>query len=147
MGPATNAWPHTETNPHRQALLAAADRILSGTPRRSTGRPSIVQLAIEADVKYWIIAQKHTDLRDHFQQLVAKPTTTGTENQPDDPHTQLVRQHNELRRRCQHLERLIDLYATAANELALENQALREQAANRPGTITPLPPPTATQQT
>jgi hypothetical protein len=42
------------------AILAAADRLLAGTPRLSTGNLSVVQLATEADVKYWVVAQKHT---------------------------------------------------------------------------------------
>jgi len=76
MGTATNSWPTRETDPQRVAILAAADRLLAGTPQRSTGNLSIVQLAVEADLKYWIVAQKHTDLRDYFQHLAAKARTT-----------------------------------------------------------------------
>jgi hypothetical protein len=71
MGTATNAWPTRETDPQRVAILVAADRLLAGAPRRSNGNLSVVQLAVEADVKFWIIAQKHTDLREHFQRLAA----------------------------------------------------------------------------
>jgi hypothetical protein len=53
MGIATDNWPEIETDPQRQALLTAADRLLAGTPTRSTGNLSVVQLAIEADVRYW----------------------------------------------------------------------------------------------
>lgn len=69
MGAAIDSWPTQETDPHRSAILAAADRLLAGTPLRSTGNLSVVQLAIEADVKYWVVAQRHTDLRDHFHHL------------------------------------------------------------------------------
>ena len=55
----------------RQALLAAADRLLAGTPPALHRNLSVVRLAIEAQVKYWIVAQKHIDLRDHLQQLAA----------------------------------------------------------------------------
>ncbi len=71
--PATSSWPDRESEPQRVAILAAADRLLTGTPDRSTGNLSVVQLAIEADIKYWVVAQKHADLRDHFQQLGRRP--------------------------------------------------------------------------
>lgn len=66
---ASASWQNHETDAQRIAILAAADRLLSGKPMRSTGNLSIVQLAKEAKVKYWVVAQKHTDLRDHFQRL------------------------------------------------------------------------------
>ncbi|MFC6088606.1 hypothetical protein [Saccharothrix lopnurensis] len=138
MGPATAAWPHAETDPHRRALLDAADRLLAGTPVHSTGRLSIVQLAIEAEVKYWVVAQKHTDLRDHFQKLAAEPRHVTTEPDPVDGYAQLRKDHNELRDHCQGLEQLLVLYATAISELTLENEALRQQAAERGTTVTPL---------
>ena len=59
---ASTNWPHHETNPQRIAILNAADRLLAGTPKRSTGNLSVVQLAIEANVKCWVVTQKHTDL-------------------------------------------------------------------------------------
>ncbi len=139
MGAATSAWPHTETDPQRRALLAAADRLLAGTPKRSTGNLSVVQLAVEAGVKYWVAAQKHPDLRDHFQQLA-----TSTGNVPVafrdtvDAHTKLVQDHAELRERCTKLQQLVDIYAAANNELALENQALERQLSDRATTVTPL---------
>ncbi len=49
--PATSSWPDRESEPQRVAILAAADRLLTGTPDRSTGNLSVVQLAIEADIK------------------------------------------------------------------------------------------------
>ena len=80
--PATTSWPYRESTPQRVAILCAADRLVTGTPVGSTGNLSVTQLAIEADVKYWVVAQKHTDLRDHFQLLAtqrcrrpAKPKT------------------------------------------------------------------------
>jgi hypothetical protein len=136
---ASNAWPRSETDPQRRALLAAADRLLAGTPRHATGRLSVVQLAIEARVKYWIVAQKHTDLRDHFQRLAAESIRKASDRSISDPHEKLIQERDELRQHCQHLEQLVDLYATAVNELALENRALREQSSGQPGTSTLLP--------
>jgi hypothetical protein len=122
MGPATTAWTTQETDPQRIAILAAADRLLSAAPRRSTGNLSVVQLASEADVKYWIVAQKHTDLRDHFQRLAA------TARRPLKPRTttdDLQDKHDELREHCASLEALLQTYANVIIELARENEALR----------------------
>lgn len=133
MGIATNAWPTRETDPERIAILAAADRLLAGTPRRSTGNLSVVQLAVEADLKYWILVQKHTDLRDHFQLVTAHTRRRPGASSAND---ELETKYGELRQHCAGLETLLQTYATVINELALENQALREQQA--PGTVTPL---------
>jgi len=88
MKTATASWPTNETDPQRIAILEAADRLLSGTPQRSTGNLSIVQLAVEANVKYWLVAQKHPDLRDHFQQLVLHrpPNRSRVPRQPRTLH-------------------------------------------------------------
>jgi len=133
MSIATSAWPTRETDPQRVAILAATDRLLAGTPRRSTGNLSVVQLAVEADLKYWIIAQKHTDLRDHFQRL-----TETVRRSPAAPsaNDELETKYRELRGHCTGLEVLLQTYATVINELARENQALREQHAA--ATVTPL---------
>lgn len=140
MGTATDTWPHTETDPQRQALLAAADRLLVGAPKHSTGNLSVVQLAVEADVKYWVVAQKHIDLRDHFQRLAAQAKNVPAAFRDTfDAHDKLAKEHAELRTHCTNLEQLVDRYATALNELAIENQALREQAVQQGGTVTPLP--------
>jgi hypothetical protein len=140
MGTATDAWSRTETDPQRQALLAAADRLLAGTPRHSTGNLSVVQLAAEAGVKYWVVAQKHTDLRDHFQQLAAKSNHVPAAYRGTvDAHAKLLAEQADLRRHCANLEQLVTLYAAAVNELALENHVLRQQASEMGGTVTPLP--------
>jgi hypothetical protein len=92
-----------------------------------------VQLAIEADLKYWIIAQKHTDLRDHFQRLTAAARRSPGAASAND---ELEAKYRELRQHCVGLENLLQTYATVINELARENQALHEQQA--PAKVTPL---------
>ncbi len=139
MGTATDAWPGKETDPQRTAILAAADRLLAGTPRRSTGNLSVVQLAVEADCRYWIVAQKHTDLRDHFQRLAAHARTTQAAlNKPVGATDQLTAERDRLKTNCDRLEELVRLYATVIHEITLENQTLREQATQPHRTITPL---------
>jgi hypothetical protein len=143
---ATSSWPHRENDPQRIAILAAADRLLAGTPDRSTGNLSVVQLALEADVKYWVVAQKHSDLRDHFQRLtaqrrhVARPAPDRTR----DASARLQRDHRELKQHCARLEALVQTYAVVINELTLENNAIRERGDR--GNVTPLPAQRATRR-
>jgi hypothetical protein len=139
MKTATTSWPVRETDPQRIAILDAADRLLAGTPRQSTGNLSTVQLAVEADVKYWVVAQKHPDLRDHFQQLVVHARRAAAEfRDRHDVLTQLQRDHIALKKHCAGLEKLVRTYAQAINELSLENKTLRDQAADPHAAVTPL---------
>lgn len=59
----------------RAAIQAAADCLLHGTPLRSTGELTVVQLAVEAGVKRWLLPHKHRDLAEHFQARVRPPPT------------------------------------------------------------------------
>jgi hypothetical protein len=145
---ASTSWPHPETDPQRLGILSAADRLLAGTPKRSTGNLSTVQLAIEANVKYWVVAQKHTDLRDHFQRLAVPARKAATAfRDSHDPLTVLHEQHAALKAHCDGLEQLLETYATVINELTLENQAFRAQAASETRTVRVFPdrPPRPTQ--
>ncbi|MFI7679323.1 hypothetical protein [Actinophytocola sp. NPDC049390] len=98
-----------------------------------------IAVASKADVKYWIVAQKHPDLRDHFQQLALHARRTAAEFRDNhDPFSQLQRDHLALKKHCTGLEELVRTYAQVINELTLENKALREQASSSPATVTPL---------
>jgi conjugal transfer/entry exclusion protein len=139
MTTATASWPTPETDPQRKAILAAADRLLAGTPRNSSGNLSVVQLAIEAQVKYWVVAQRHTDLRDHFQALIsASERPRGRARQATAPQDDLREERDRLRRHCSGLEQLVRAYAAVINELSIENQALRDQLSNSSPSVTPL---------
>lgn len=139
MPTATASWTTPETDPQRKAILAAADRLLAGTPRYSSGNLSVVQLAVEAQVKYWVVAQRHTDLRNHFQALVqAIGHGCGTARRASAEPDRLREERDRLRQHCAGLEELVRTYAAVINELALENRALRDQATPR-GNVTPLP--------
>jgi glutaredoxin 2 len=139
MKTATSSWPHHETDEQRVEILAAADRLLAGTPIRSTGNLSVVQLATEAAVKYWVVAQKHTDLRDHFQQLTVHTRQTATSVRDNhDTHIRLQREPAALKAHCAGLEQLLQNYARVINELTLENEALRERTDIRTAVISPF---------
>ncbi|GGR05860.1 hypothetical protein [Kitasatospora griseola] len=140
MNPATTTWPTHETAPERIAILTAADRLLAGTPQHSRGRLSVVQLAAEAQVKYWIVAQKHTDLRDHFQMLAAeaKRQPKGV-SQSTESSAQAPDELDRLRTHCADLEELVTTYGLLINELSIENEALRAQLTTRADpAVTPI---------
>ncbi|MFE2558307.1 hypothetical protein ACFXGT_20215 [Streptomyces sp. NPDC059352] len=65
----TTASP-SEDDPVRNAITAGMDRLLAGTPLRSTGRLSVSQLAVEASVKRWHLTHQHLDLKELFQARV-----------------------------------------------------------------------------
>ena len=138
MTTATASWTTDETDPQRKAILAAADRLLAGTPRHSSGNLSVVQLAAEAQVKYWVVAQRHTDLRDHFQALARAARTRGAASQTHAERDRLREERDRLRQHCSGLEELVRAYAVVINELTIENQALRDQLAVPSATVTPL---------
>lgn len=55
----------------REQILHAMDRLLTGTPLRSSGNLTIVALAEEADVKRHLLTHRHKDLKDTFYARVA----------------------------------------------------------------------------
>ena len=125
---ASTSWETKETDPERVEILAAADRLLSGRPKRSSGNLSVSQLAVEAGVKYWVVAQKHTDLRDHFQHLaVAARRAASVIHTDHDPLAQQRQKNAELTARCKSLERTVQQYALVINELTMENQRLASE--------------------
>ncbi|WP_221359828.1 hypothetical protein, partial [Streptomyces beigongshangae] len=57
----------TNRTAERDAIQAAMQRLLAGTPTHSTGALTVVQLAAEAGVKRWVLTHKHPDLRQEFE--------------------------------------------------------------------------------
>jgi len=128
-----------ETDPTRQAIVAAMNRLLTGTPQRSSGRLSVSQLAVEAGIKRWQLTHQHTDLKDLFQREVAedqarRPNAVGQA----EAFEKLQKQHAELQAHCRFLEARLHTYATALNRLALENAALSGRDADA-GKVRVLP--------
>ncbi|MDQ0956230.1 hypothetical protein QFZ66_000108 [Streptomyces sp. B4I13] len=111
-------------DPVRAAILAAMDRLLAGTPLRSSGRLSVSQLAIEADVKRWHLTHQHLDLKELFQARVAAQNSTPEAfSRKLSEHEQLKKKYADLRQHCADLEERLQVYAAAINLLALENAA------------------------
>ncbi|MFF3847928.1 hypothetical protein [Streptomyces sp. NPDC002328] len=112
-------------DPVRAAVLAAMDRLLTGTPLRSSGRLSISQLAIEAGIKRWHLTHRHLDLKEFFQARVkAQDSTPEAFSRKLSEHEQLKKKYADLRQHCADLEERLQVYAAAINLLTLENAAL-----------------------
>ncbi|WP_030017974.1 hypothetical protein [Streptomyces monomycini] len=130
--------PLADGDPVRAAILAAMDRLLAGTPLRSSGRLSVSQLAIEARIKRWQLTHQHLDLKDLFQARVkAQGNTPEAFSKELSEHEKLKKKYADLRQHCADLEERLRVYAAAVNLLALENAALtgREPGAR----VIPLP--------
>jgi hypothetical protein len=67
----------TSGDADRAVIQAAADRLLAGTPLRSTGELTVVQLAAEAGVKRWLLTHTHRDLAEQFQARVRATAAKG----------------------------------------------------------------------
>jgi hypothetical protein len=117
--------PTTETDPTRRAIVAAMDRLLAGTPQRSTGRLNVTQLATEAGLKRWHLTHQHPDLRELFQQIAAAlEAKSRAHARSTDEFEQLKVRHAELQAHCRQLEVQLQAYATALSLLSLEHAAL-----------------------
>jgi len=84
----------TNDDPDRDAIQAAADRLLAGLPLRSTGELTIVQLAHEAGLKRWLLTHKHRDLAEQFQ---AKVRAAGGDPPAVTEPPWIFRRGNQLR--------------------------------------------------
>ena len=114
-----------ETDPTRRAIIAAINRLLAGTPKRSTGRLTVAQLAVEADVKRWRLTHQHTDLQTRFQASAAElQRKQAAHVRSADAYELLQHKHAELQRHCAHLEERLKIYANALHLLALEHAIL-----------------------
>lgn len=129
-------------DPIRKAVFAAMDRLLAGTPLRSSGRLSVSQLAIEAGIKRWHLTHQHLDLKELFEARVkAAATDRHAHAQRLSEHDELKDKHATLIKHCAELEERLQNYASAINLLALENAALTAAATD--ASVIRLPRPEA----
>ena len=104
----------------RREIIAAIDRLLAGTPLRSDGKLTIVDLAIEADVKRWVLTHKHTDLKDLFNaRLKAVDQQPPAIQQLQDRVAQLEAANTELKRDLTRRNEVLDAMARWLNLHAL----------------------------
>ncbi|KAA0022559.1 hypothetical protein [Antrihabitans cavernicola] len=105
----------------RAAIRAATNRLIDGKPERSTGALTILQLAVEADVKRWVLTHKHTDLAAEFKRRVRAHDEIPSAFQPLDQRAKIAEAANErLRRENARLREQISLYAQVIHELTTE---------------------------
>lgn len=110
----------------RAAIQAAADRLLAGTPLRSTGELTVVQLAAEASVKRWLLTHKHRDLTEQFQ---ARAKARGGDPPPVQKLKAKLRaleeRHAEVNAANAELRALKEHYATVIHELSIDHEKLK----------------------
>ena len=110
----------------RKEIEAAIQRLLDGTPLRSTGELTVVQLAAEAGVKRWKLTHQHVDLMRQFQAAVRKADTESPLIAPwRDRVITLEEDNRKLRRQNTDLEATIQAYAEAIADLSTAVEAQR----------------------
>lgn len=111
-------------DPIRTKILAAMERLLDGSPLRSTGRLSVSQLAVEAGLPRWHLTHQHVDLREQFQARVANAERTpGAFAHRLNEFDELNTVHAKLISHCADLEEQLLTYATVIHVLSLEKEA------------------------
>jgi hypothetical protein len=112
----------------RDAIKAAASRLLAGTPLRSNGALTVVTLAEEAGVKRHVLTHRHTDLKDLFYaQVRALGQVPDSERRLREELDMTTRRLAEANEHIRNLENDNDALARIVNVLATENQHFRDQ--------------------
>ncbi|MGO4202604.1 hypothetical protein AB4Z09_12795 [Rhodococcus sp. TAF43] len=115
----------------RAAIQAAMCRLLDGTPERSTGALTILQLAAEAGVKRWLLTHKHTDLAAEFRRQAAAADEVPTAFQTLDKRAKKAEADNRrLRTENQRLREQINHYAQVIHELHIERSRFAARESN-----------------
>ncbi len=117
----------------RQAITAAIERLLAGTPLRSSGALDIVTLAEEAGLKRNKLTHKHTDLKDLFYaQRNARNGVPDNEITLRDEIAALKETIKNLRTERDDYRIASETFARAMHVLTIENTALRKEIAKIP---------------
>jgi hypothetical protein len=126
----------------RAAIQAAADRLLTGIPLRSTGELTVVQLAAEAGVKRWLLTHKHRDLAEQFQ---AHAKALGGDPPParklKAQIAELEERNTKLRAENATLQALVDYYAHIINELSIDYDQVKAERDTLLGNVRAIPNP------
>jgi uncharacterized protein YlxW (UPF0749 family) len=103
----------------RKEIQAAIERMIAGTPLRSTGELTVVQLAAEAGVKRWKLTHQHVDLMHSFQAAVRQAHAGSPLIAPwRDRVTGLEEDNRSLRQRNTELQATVQAYAEAIADLS-----------------------------
>ena len=121
-----------ENATERHAIEAAITPLLDGTPLRSTGALSIVQLAVEADVKRWVLTHKHTDLAEQFTRRVRTQGKMPAAFQELDRRAKAAEAANDrLRQANNRLQKQVNIYAQVIHELTTERNRTSRESPSR----------------
>ncbi|MFI7708272.1 hypothetical protein [Nonomuraea sp. NPDC049480] len=134
----------SQTDEHERAAIAAAmNRLLAGTPLRSSGNLDIVTLAAEAGLKRNKLTQKHTDLKDQFYaQAKAHGGVPDRERKLRIQITSLNDRIAALRAERDGYRAASDVFARALHVLTVENDNLRKELdKSQSSAVRPLRPP------
>jgi septal ring factor EnvC (AmiA/AmiB activator) len=122
----------------RAQIRAAMDRILAGTPERSSGALTVVALALEAGVPRNALTQRHTDLKNEFYQRVKE---RGADNEDEVRlRATIARLRKTIDGKNRELAQLradVPALVRAVSQLTLENQQLRDARAGT--SVIPFP--------
>jgi chromosome segregation ATPase len=124
----------------RDRIRAAMNRIVASAPERSNGALTIVALALEADVPRNALTQRHTDLKNEFYERIKE--RGATPDVEDRLRATVVKLKETITNKNKELNQLrgdVPALVRTINQLALENQQLREQLAHPDPNIIPFP--------
>ncbi|GIF01532.1 hypothetical protein [Paractinoplanes rishiriensis] len=118
----------TEPTAERDAIKAAASRLLTGSPLRSSGALTVVALAEEAGVKRHVLTHRHTDLKDLFYaQVRARGQVPDSERRLRQELETTKCRLAEANERLKTLRDDNNMLARIMNVLASENAQFRDQ--------------------
>ncbi|WP_326812334.1 Atg14 domain-containing protein [Streptomyces scopuliridis] len=123
----------------RERIRVAMDRILGGTPQASSGALTVVALAQEADVPRNALTQRHLDLKNEFYARVKeRGETPDVEVRLRKTIVQLKKTIGNKNEELDQLRADVPALVRTVNQLALENQQLRQELAQRTSNVVAL---------
>jgi uncharacterized coiled-coil protein SlyX len=120
------------TDPTRNHIRAAMDRLLAGTPLRSDGALTIVALAAEAGIKRHILTHRHTDLKEEFYARIrAQNRIPDSEKRLRDELEATQRRLADLHQQSRQQQQTIEALARIVNMVTVENDQLTTQLSHQ----------------
>jgi septal ring factor EnvC (AmiA/AmiB activator) len=120
------------TDPTRNHVRAAIDRLLAGTPLRSDGALTIVALAAEAGIKRHILTHRHTDLKEElYARVRAQNRIPDSEKRLRDELETTQRHLADLLQQSRQQQQTIEALARIVNVLTVENDQLTTQLSHQ----------------
>ncbi len=118
----------------REAIQAASERLLAGTPLRAKpGDLSVIALAREAEVARTALTHRHTDLKDLFYaRKMAQNSVPENEEKLREKIAELEEQNTSLRAERDNWKASAEAFVRTIQVLQVEKDQLAQQ---RPGNV------------